>query len=234
MGAHLSGAELRAMAEAAEPVNPQALTARAVRGSGRRRLTWSPAGAVVAAACVAGPLVVVTGGPGTTVATPVEELPANTPAQLRLVRECMPAGGPVHSMDSHLRMPGQGDVRDFRVLVEYHDAVGSTALTGSLKGFVLCAPQKYPQFADRTVFHCWSIAKRGSLTVDYYETQTDSHTQRDEGDFQTTRSGWSRAGSCPRWPAWRSTGRTDGVGTPRSPTATSSAECWGGARTAAC
>ncbi|GAA3510825.1 hypothetical protein FHR32_003784 [Streptosporangium album] len=181
--------ELRLIAGEAQPVNALAYASRAATGSSRRRrLSWSLAGLAVAAASVVGVLVVIPFSGGQNIAAQVFELPQNTPEQLRAVRECMPMGGPVHDMNGKQRIPGHGKAEDFRVLVEYRDAVGSTALVGSTAGFVFCTPQKYEAFAERAVFTYWGYKSpgdlaaglSGSLTVDAYEDQTDSHGMRDD------------------------------------------------------
>ncbi|MER5424041.1 hypothetical protein [Streptosporangium roseum] len=181
--------ELRRIAGEAQPVDALAYASRAATGSSRRRrLSWSLAGLAVAAASVAGVLVVIPSAGGQDTAAKIIELPQNTPEQLRAVRECMPMGGPVHGMDGKQRIPEHGRAEDFRVLVEYRDAVGSTALVGSTAGFVFCTPQKYEAFAERAVFTYWgykppgdlAAGLSGSLTVDAYEVQTDSHGMRDD------------------------------------------------------
>ncbi|WP_326819802.1 hypothetical protein [Streptosporangium sp. NBC_01756] len=181
--------ELRLIAGEAQPVNALAYASRAATGaSRRRRLSLSLAGLAVAAASVVGVLVVIPSTGGQNIAAQVAGLPQNTPEQLRAVRECMPMGGPVHDMDGKQRIPEHGKTEDFRVLVEYRDAVGSTALVGSTAGFVFCTPQKYEAFAERAVFTYWgyqppgdlAAGLSGSLTVDAYEDQTDSHGMRDD------------------------------------------------------
>ncbi|GGO62467.1 hypothetical protein [Nonomuraea cavernae] len=186
--------ELRLMAEEAGPVDALAYVRRARAGSiRRRRLSWSIAGLVAAASVVA---VVVTGafgGPGGHTAAGVATLPDNTPEQLRAVRECMPKGGPVHNMDGERRISEHGAVRDFRLLAEYRDQGGSTALVGSESGFVLCTPTTQPEFAERAVFTYWGFEAPGNLPdisdglrVDAYTVQTHSYAvgperlQRDE------------------------------------------------------
>ncbi|WP_066941263.1 hypothetical protein [Microtetraspora fusca] len=178
--------ELHLMAREARPVDAHVYASRALVRSGRRRLSWSLAGLAVAAASVVGVVLPASGGKD--IAASVHELPDNTPEQVKLIRDCMPLGGPVHEMDSRKRIPEHGKVGDFRVLAEYRDDVGSTALVGSTAGFVLCTPQKNPNFADRPVFTYWGYAPpgdleaglTGALTVDAYEVQTDSHAMRDD------------------------------------------------------
>ncbi|WP_329091772.1 MULTISPECIES: hypothetical protein [unclassified Streptosporangium] len=178
--------ELRLMAGEARPVDALAYASRAAAGaSRRRRLSWSLAGLAVAAASVAGVFVVgsSSGFPeGRNIAAKVAGLPRNTPEQLRAVRECMPTGGPVHNMDGNRRIPEHGRAEDFRVLVEYRDRGGSTALVGSTAGFVLCTPTTQKEFAGRAVFTYWGYNPPGDLTgfsgdlnVDAYEGQTHSY-----------------------------------------------------------
>ncbi|WP_067174304.1 hypothetical protein [Microtetraspora niveoalba] len=183
--------ELHLMAREALPVDAHVYAARALARSTRRRLSWSLASLAVAAASVAGVVAVLPASGVQDIAASVHELPDNTPEQLKVVRDCMPMGGPVHDMDGRRRIPEHGEVGDFRVLVEYRDDVGTTALVGSTAGFVLCTPQKNPDFADRPVFTYWGYAPpgdleaglTGALTVDAYEVQTDSHAMRDDDRF---------------------------------------------------
>ncbi|GAA2365707.1 hypothetical protein GCM10010404_20200 [Nonomuraea africana] len=170
--------ELRLMADEAQPVDPVAYATRAGAGaSRRRRLSWSLAGLVTATALVAGVFVVSPLHEGGDIAAQVAELPRNTPEQLRLVRDCMPGGGPVHNMDPGLRIPEHGRREDFRVLVEYRDKKGSTALVGSTAGFVLCTPAEQKDMAQPPVFTYWGYRPPGSLsglagdlTVDAYDS----------------------------------------------------------------
>ncbi|WP_067125089.1 hypothetical protein [Microtetraspora malaysiensis] len=179
--------ELHVMAREARPVDAHVYAARALARSARRRLSWSLAGLAVAAASVVGVVAVLPASGGQDIAASVHELPDNTREQVKLIRDCMPLGGPVHEMDGRKRILEHGKVDDFRVLAEYRDDVGSTAFVGSTAGFVLCTPQKYPDFADRAVFTYWGYAPpgdleaglTGALTVDAYEVQTDSHAMRD-------------------------------------------------------
>jgi hypothetical protein len=190
--------ELRQLADASRPVNAQAMAARAVAGSRRRRLSWSLAAGALAAA-VAGTLVVVPITRNTTTVTAADPsgLPSNTPEQLRAVRDCMPLGGPVFGMDHRKRYPLDADVKDFRELVVHRDGVGSTALVGSKAGFVLCTPQKYKEaFPGDPVFTPWGSTLPGNLdagvsgplTVDAYTTETDSNAMSDDdqsgGDYR--------------------------------------------------
>lgn len=170
--------ELRLIADGAQPVDPAAYATLAGAGaSRRRRLSWSLAGLATATALVAGVLVVAPSRGGGDIAAQVAELPRNTPEQLRLVRDCMPRGGPVHNMDPGLRIPEHGGREDFRVLVEYRDKEGSTALVGSTAGFVLCTPTEQKDMTEPAVFTYWGYQPPGSLTrlagkltVDAYET----------------------------------------------------------------
>ncbi|GGO30126.1 hypothetical protein GCM10010116_60360 [Microbispora rosea subsp. aerata] len=190
-------AELRRLAGAARPVNEQAMVARAVAAARRRRLNWSLAAGALAAAAVAGTLVVVpiirntadvTVNP---LANGPADLPTNTSAQLQAVRDCMPSGGPVDGMNPRERHPLDADVKDFRELVVYRDDVGSTALVGSKAGFVLCTPQKYKEaFPSTPVFTPWGSTPPGDLgagvsgplTVDAYTTETDSNAMSDDDE----------------------------------------------------
>src|SRR5262249_9435676 len=102
--------------------------------------------------------------------------------QLQFVGACMPQGGPVHSMDGNLRIPEQGSAKAFRLLVEYRDQAGSSALVGSQAGFVLCTPATQKDFAEHAVFTYWGFKPPGDSTdfsgplqVDAYTAQTDSH-----------------------------------------------------------
>ena len=45
-------------------------------------------------------------------------LPRNTVAQFAKVEDCMPKGGPVHSMDGDRRLTQYGGVKDYRWLVD--------------------------------------------------------------------------------------------------------------------
>lgn len=168
--------ELRRMAGEARPVNATAYAARATaRSARRRRLSWSLA---ATAALTAGlGFVVPLNGPQMTAKVaepPVRELPPNTPEQLKLVRDCMPAGGPSVNVNPNWRDPAHGTVADFRVLAEYRDKNGVTALVGSAKGFVLCTPSK--DTPDPPVFTYWGNKAPGNpagfpgkLSVDVYE-----------------------------------------------------------------
>ncbi|MFG1824226.1 hypothetical protein ACGFIJ_17220 [Microbispora bryophytorum] len=186
--------ELRRLADTSRSVNGQAMAARAVAGSRRRRLSWTLAAGALAAAA-AGTLVVVPITRNTAIVTAAppasgpSELPSNTPVQLQAVRDCMPLGGPVDGMDPRKRRPLDADVKDFRELVVYRDAVGSTALVGSKAGFVLCTPQKYKEaFPGVPLFTPWGSTLPGNLnagisgplTVDAYTTGTDSNAMSDD------------------------------------------------------
>ncbi|MGW2214693.1 hypothetical protein ACWCSD_06895 [Nonomuraea sp. NPDC001684] len=46
----------------------------------------------------------------------------------------------MHNMDGSRRLPEQGAVEDFRLLADFRDRWGTTALVGSRAGFVLCTP----------------------------------------------------------------------------------------------
>ncbi|MEU4701034.1 hypothetical protein [Nonomuraea dietziae] len=169
--------ELRLIADGAQPVDPAAYATLARAGaSRRRRLSWSLAGLATATALVAGVLVVAPSRGGGDIAAQVAELPRNTPEQMRLVRDCMPRGGPVHNMDPGLRVTEHGGREDFRVLVEYRDQKGSTALVGSTTGFVLCTPAEQKDMAQPPVFTYWGYRPPGNLsglagdlTVDAYD-----------------------------------------------------------------
>ncbi|WP_433218575.1 hypothetical protein [Microtetraspora malaysiensis] len=184
--------ELHLMAREARPVDAHVYASRALARSTRRRLSWSLAGLAVAAASVVGVVAVLPASGSQDIAASVHELPDNTPEQLKVVRDCMPMGGPVHGMDRRMRIPEHGKVDDFRVLAEHRDKIGSTALVGSTAGFVLCTPQKNPDYADNPVFTYWGYAPpgdleaglTGALTVDAYEVQHDSHAMRDDS-FQS-------------------------------------------------
>ena len=170
--------ELRRMAEEARPVHALAYATQARAASQRRRrLSWSLGGlATAAASVITAVLVVIPGGSGPDIAAQVMKLPSNTPEQLRLVRECMPQGGPVHAMDGNRRLPEQGTVTDFRLLVEYQDKGGSTALVGSEAGFVLCTPTEQQDFAERAVFTYWGRKPPGNLAGISGDLQVDAYT----------------------------------------------------------
>ncbi|TMS00719.1 hypothetical protein [Nonomuraea basaltis] len=166
--------ELRRMADEARPVDARAYAARATaRPAHRRHLSWTlAAAALVAGIAVAIPLngdqmTARVAGP------PPRELPRNTPEQLKAVRDCMPAGGPSVNTNPNWRDPAHGTVTDFRVLAEYRDKNGFTALVGSTKGFVLCTPSK--ETPDPPVFTYWGnkapgnlVGFSGKLSVDIY------------------------------------------------------------------
>ncbi|QYC44830.1 hypothetical protein Nocox_36380 [Nonomuraea coxensis DSM 45129] len=191
-------AELRRMADEARPVDPLVHARRARAGSTRRRrLSLSVAG-LAAAASVITAVTVVTGvtggGPGQVTAAEVDRLPDNTPEQARAVRACMPQGGPVHSMDGRRRIPEHGSVEDFRMLVEYRDEDGSTALVGSRSGFVLCTPSTREDLAERAVFTYWGFEAPGNmrgfpgaLQVDAYTVQSD-YDEEGPAPAMTTRT----------------------------------------------
>ncbi|MGN9841060.1 hypothetical protein ACTMTI_23335 [Nonomuraea sp. H19] len=172
--------ELRLMADEARPVDALAYARQARTGSlRRRRLSWSLAGLAglaAAASVIAAVIVVPSGGPGPDAAAEVAGLPDNTPEQLQAVRECMPNGGPVHSMDGNRRLPEHGAVKDFRLLVEYRDKGGSTALVGSHSGFVLCTPTTQKDFAERAVFTYWGFKAPGDLAGFPGDFQVDAYT----------------------------------------------------------
>ncbi|WP_203873825.1 hypothetical protein [Planobispora takensis] len=113
-------------------------------------------------------------GPDT--AAGVAVLPGNTPEQLRLVRECMPRGGPVHSMDGDWRIAEHGAAEGFRVLAEYRDEGGSTAPVGSEAGFVLCTPTDQKDMAERAVFTHWGFKPSGNLAGLSGDLQPDAYT----------------------------------------------------------
>ncbi|MFI6740582.1 hypothetical protein ACIBI9_47330 [Nonomuraea sp. NPDC050451] len=172
------GEELRRMAAEARPVDALAYARRARTGALlRRRAAWSLAGLAAAASLVTAVIVAVpSGGSGPDTAAEVTRLPENTPEQLRVVRECMPNGGPVHNMDGNLRLPEQGSVEDFRVLAEYRDKKGMTALVGSLAGFVLCTPTTQRDMAERAVFTYWGFKPPGDLAGFQGDLQVDAYT----------------------------------------------------------
>ncbi|MCK2218332.1 hypothetical protein MF672_031745 [Actinomadura sp. ATCC 31491] len=155
--------ELRRMAGEAVPVNAAAYAARAAARSARRRLSWSLA---ALATLVAGLGFVLPLDEASTTAKvaapPAPGLPANTAGQLRLVRDCMPAGGPSVNVNPDWRDPAHGTVRDFRVLAEYRDKNGVSALVGSVKGFVLCTPSS--ESPEPPVFTYWGNQAPGRLT----------------------------------------------------------------------
>ncbi|MFB4271441.1 hypothetical protein [Nonomuraea sp. GTA35] len=170
-------AELRLMAEEARPVDALAYAGQARIGSlRRRRMSWSVAGLAAVASVIAAMTVVTSGGSGQVTAAEVERLPDNTPEQLQVVRECMPRGGPVHNMDGNRRLPEHGTVKDFRLLVEYRDNGGSTALVGSLSGFVLCTPTTQKDFAERAVFTYWGFKAPGNMTGFSGALHVDAYT----------------------------------------------------------
>ncbi|NUW37848.1 hypothetical protein HTZ77_41590 [Nonomuraea sp. SMC257] len=182
-------AELRRMADEARPVDAPAYATRARTAAlWRRRTSWSVAGLAAAASVITSLIVTTTsGGSGQVTAARVEHLPDNTPAQSRAVRECMPKGGPVHNMDGNRRMTEYGTVKDFRLLVEYRDKGGSTALVGSRSGFVLCTPTPQKEFAERAVFTYWGFRApgnmsgfSGALQVDAYTSHTRSYAEGPE------------------------------------------------------
>ncbi|SEU29044.1 hypothetical protein [Nonomuraea wenchangensis] len=190
-------AELRRMADEARPVDALACAARARAGSTRRRrLSLSVAGLAAAASVIAA-VTVATGatgaGPDGVTAAEVDRLPDNTPEQARAVRACMPQGGPVHSMDGRRRIPEHGAVEDFRLLVEYRDEGGSTALVGSRAGFVLCTPSTPEELAERAVFTYWGFKAPGNmrgfpgaLQVDAYTSQSRYEEERDKATRDQT------------------------------------------------
>ncbi|MGA4994154.1 hypothetical protein [Nonomuraea bangladeshensis] len=184
-------AELRRMADEARPVDPLAYAARARAGSTRRRrLSWSVAGLAAAASMIAAVTVVTGGGPGQVTAAEVDRLPDNTPEQTRAVRACMPQGGPVHSMDGRRRIPEHGSAEDFRMLVEYRDEDGSTALVGSLSGFVLCTPSTPRDLSERAVFTYWGFQAPGNMRGFPGALQVDAYTSQsryEEGRDKATR-----------------------------------------------
>jgi hypothetical protein len=169
--------ELRLMADEARPVDVLGYVSRARTVSlRRRRLTWSLAGLAAAASVIATVIAVPSGGSGPDTAAKVMRLPDNTPEQLRLVRECMPQGGPVHNMDGNRRIPEHGTIKDFRLLVDYQDKGGTTALVGSQSGFVLCTPTEQTDFAERTVFTYWGFKSPGNITGFSGDLQVDAYT----------------------------------------------------------
>ncbi|MFG1685571.1 hypothetical protein ACGFNP_35790 [Nonomuraea sp. NPDC049269] len=108
-------------------------------------------------------------------------LPRNTIAQFATVEDCMPKGGPVHSMDGNQRVPRYGGVKDYRWLVEAKDKLGVTRLVGSRKGFVLCTPGiRLVSYPTDPIFSYWGedppgkLALRGALSIDAYDSQMQS------------------------------------------------------------
>ncbi|MEV0614970.1 hypothetical protein AB0I81_16715 [Nonomuraea sp. NPDC050404] len=170
--------ELRLMADEAAPADPLALTARTFSRRRRRTLTaWSVAGlAGLAAAAVVAPMLAPSHSGTPDTAAHLATLPANTPEQLGLVRECMPQGGPVHNMDGNRRIPEHGSADAFRVLAEYRDEGGVTALVGSDAGFVLCTPTNQPDMAERAVFTFWGFKAPGDRTAFSGDLQVDAYT----------------------------------------------------------
>lgn len=173
--------ELRLMADEATPVDPLAYAARTL--ARRRRRAWSVAGltaaavaATVAATVAAAVVLPSPATPGPDIAAGVAALPDNSPEQLRLVRECMPQGGPVHNMDRNRRIVEHGAVDDFRVLVEYRDKGGTTALVGSDAGFVLCTPTDRKDMAESAVFTYWGFKPPGNLAGLSGDLQVDAYT----------------------------------------------------------
>ncbi|MEV5559634.1 hypothetical protein AB0L44_38795 [Nonomuraea wenchangensis] len=192
-------AELRRMADEARPVDALAYAARARTGSTRRRrLSLSVAGLAAAASVIAAVTVAVTvatgatgGGPDGVTAAEVDRLPDNTPEQARAVRACMPQGGPVHNMDGRRRIPEHGAVEDFRLLVEYRDEGGSTALVGSRAGFVLCTPSTPEELAESAVFTYWGFQAPGNMRGFPGALQVDAYTSQsryEEGRDKATRN----------------------------------------------
>lgn len=170
-------AELRLMADEARPIDALAYARQARIGSlRRRRRSWSVAGLAATASVIASVIVMTSGGSGQVTAARVERLPDNTPQQLQAVRECMPKGGPVHNMDGNRRLSEYGTVKDFRLLVEYRDKGGSTALVGSLSGFVLCTPTTQKDFAELAVFTYWGFKAPGNMTSFSGALQVDAYT----------------------------------------------------------
>lgn len=169
--------ELRLMADQASPVDPLAYATRTL--ARRRRRVWPIAGltaVAVAAAVVAAVILPSPDTPGPDTAAAVAALPDNTPEQLRLVRECMPQGGPVHNMDGNLRITEQGVADEFRVLVEARDKGGTTALVGSDAGFVLCTPTDQKDMAERAIFTYWGFKPPGDLAGFPGDLQVDAYT----------------------------------------------------------
>ncbi|MEV0202285.1 hypothetical protein [Nonomuraea sp. NPDC050691] len=163
---HTIAEELRRMAGEARPVDAHALAVRAAsRTARRRRAPWLLA---AAAALVAGAVTVSSFGTDqmtARVAGPsAPRLPDNTPEQLRLVRACMPAGGPSVNVNPDWRDPAHGTAADFRVLAEYRDENGSSALVGSTKGFVVCTAVGEKELREPPVFTYWGNKAPGSLT----------------------------------------------------------------------
>ncbi|MEU4579305.1 hypothetical protein [Nonomuraea sp. NPDC023979] len=192
--------ELHLLAGRARPVHPRAYVDRALARSARRRRTsWSVAGLV--AACLVGtviasPLAGLPGLGGRDAAAELIRLPASTSEQARMIRDCMPEGGPVHGMDPGRRLPEQGRIEDFRVLARFTDGEGSTALLGSTAGFVFCTPVPKGELGEPAVFTYWghkapgglAAGLTGDLTVDAYVVQTDERAIRSE----KPRSGYFR------------------------------------------
>ena len=171
---------LTRLADRARPMDPELLMARALRR--RTRLKWPRWGLALAAAAsvvaigvvalraheqmapASSPTARTNGEHGTFGEREVHDpaptayvrdipgLPRNTVAQFAKVEDCMPKGGPVHSMDGDRQLTQYGSVKDYRWLVEAKDKLGITRLVGSRKGFVLCTPGirlvSYPDGSD--------------------------------------------------------------------------------------
>jgi hypothetical protein len=183
--------ELRLMASEAAPVDPLAYgdTAITAASRGGRRRTWAVTGlaGLAAAATVAAVLLA---PPSDTrrpdAAARLATLPDNTPEQSRLVRECLPDGGPVHGKDSGQNFPVHGPAAEFRLLAAYRDQAGMTFLAGSDAGFVVCTPIAGMGAEQRPVFTYWGFETPGDVTGFSGDLQVDAYTagrrqvQRDE------------------------------------------------------
>ncbi|MER6579482.1 hypothetical protein [Nonomuraea sp. NPDC001023] len=168
-------AELRLMADEARPVDALAWAGQArIAARRRRRASWSAAGLVAAASVIASvvaPSIVATPrGAGQVTGAEVDRLPYNSPEQARAVRACMPGGGPRSGVNGTRRLPEHGTAEDFRLLVEYRDQGGSTALVGSRKGFVLCTE------TEPAIFTYWGFEAPGDLTGFPAALQVDAYT----------------------------------------------------------
>ncbi|MFD1536783.1 hypothetical protein [Nonomuraea guangzhouensis] len=200
---------LTRLADRARPVDPELLLTRVLRR--RTRLRWPRWGlAMAAAACVVAigwvalrvhdatapaasptstpPASTVPSASARSTTLPpaahvpdIPGLPRNTVAQFATVEDCMPKGGPVHSMDGDRRLTQYGGVKDYRWLVEAKDKLGVTRLVGSRKGFVLCTPGiRLVSYPTDPIFSYWGgdppgkPALRGAISIDAYDGQMQS------------------------------------------------------------
>ncbi|WP_204026328.1 hypothetical protein [Sinosporangium siamense] len=86
-------------------------------------------------------------------------LPDNTPEQEAFIKECMPRGGPEHSMESKW-VREHGKREDFRELVSIGEGHLKLALAGSVKGFVFCSGWD-PRQRERPTFSVWGAQPEG-------------------------------------------------------------------------